>query len=280
MKKKMKYLNLLAIAMLAVAFTACSDEPKSTYTREFNMIYPQHAAGHKSISKIEKIYENGAKAVAEASYDGDHLKTVTATYIDKTGSVYNEETIHFDYKNGAIICDKKIQPVTYAFEVNNQGSIIKLTNVTTSRTASALSYGAGNQLEVAQVVTPSSTNVTKMHWDNNSIAYWNYYAISKTDSVAYDYTQAIPNKGGVDVIGNNPFTFTSLVCEIIRNAGLYGATSAYLPSVIKTDGRTDPETGEFVLKAYAINYTLDADGYVTSYTTSENPKYTVKYTYR
>ena len=182
------------------------------------MIFPQHAAGHKLISKIEKVQDNGAKAVAIVDYDGDHVKKITATYTDKTGSVWNEETIHFDYVNGAIICDKKIQNVTYAFEVNNYGAITKLTNVSTSRTSSALSYGPGAKLEVAQVVTPSSTDVTKMQWDNDKISYWNYYGVEKTDSVAYDYAEVIPNKGDIDIPGNKPFTFTSLVCEVMRRA--------------------------------------------------------------
>lgn len=277
----MKHFKLIAIALMSLAMVACGDdEPSNTYTREFNMIFPQHAAGHKLISKIEKVQDNGAKAVAIVDYDGDHVKKITATYTDKTGSVYNEETIHFDYVNGAIICDKKIQDVTYAFEVNNYGAITKLTNVSTNRTSSALSYGPGAKLEVAQVVTPSSTDVTKMQWDNDKISYWNYYGVAKTDSVAYDYAEVIPNKGGIDIPGNQPFTFTLLVCEVMRNAGLYGATSAYLPTMIKKDGKEDPETHETVLTGYFINYTLDAEGYVQSYTTNETPKYTVKYTYK
>ena len=277
----MKHFKLIAIALMAVAMVACGDdEPSNTYTREFNMIFPQHAAGHKLISKIEKVQDNGAKAVAIVDYDGDHVKKITATYTDKTGSVYNEETIHFDYVNGAIICDKKIQDVTYAFEVNNYGAITKLTNVSTNRTSSALSYGPGAKLEVAQVVTPSSTDVTKMQWENDKISYWNYYGVEKTDSVAYDYAEVIPNKGDIDIPGNHPFTFTSLVCEVMRNAGLYGTTSAYLPTMIKKNGKEDPETQETVLTGYFINYTLDAEGYVQSYTTNETPKYTVKYTYK
>lgn len=277
----MKHFKLIAIALMSVAMVACGDdEPSNTYTREFNMIFPQHAAGHKLISKIEKVQDNGAKAVAIVDYDGDHVKKITATYTDKTGSVYNEETIHFDYVNGAIICDKKIQDVTYAFEVNNYGAITKLTNVSTNRTSSALSYGPGAKLEVAQVVTPSSTDVTKMQWDNDKISYWNYYGVAKTDSVAYDYAEVIPNKGGIDIPGNQPFTFTLLVCEVMRNAGLYGATSAYLPTMIKKNGKEDLETQETVLTGYFITYTLDAEGYVQSYTTNETPKYTVKYTYK
>ena len=277
----MKHFKLIAIALMSVAMVACGDdEPSNTYTREFNMIFPQHAAGHKLISMIEKVQDNGAKAVAIVDYDGDHVKKITATYTDKTGSVYNEETIHFDYVNGAIICDKKIQDVTYAFEVNNYGAITKLTNVSTNRTSSALSYGPGAKLEVAQVVTPSSTDVTKMQWDNDKISYWNYYGVAKTDSVAYDYAEVIPNKGGIDIPGNQPFTFTLLVCEVMRNAGLYGATSAYLPTMIKKNGKEDLETQETVLTGYFITYTLDAEGYVQSYTTNETPKYTVKYTYK
>ena len=277
----MKHFKLIAIALMSVAMVACGDdEPSNTYTREFNMIFPQHATGHKLISKIEKVQDNGAKAVAIVDYDGDHVKKITATYTDKTGSVYNEETIHFDYVNGAIICDKKIQDVTYAFEVNNYGAITKLTNVSTNRTSSALSYGPGAKLEVAQVVTPSSTDVTKMQWDNDKISYWNYYGVAKTDSVAYDYAEVIPNKGGIDIPGNQPFTFTLLVCEVMRNAGLYGATSAYLPTMIKKNGKEDLETQETVLTGYFITYTLDAEGYVQSYTTNETPKYTVKYTYK
>ena len=45
-------------------------------------------------------------------------------------------------------------------------------------------------------------------------------------------------------------------------------------------GKVDPETQETVLKGYFITYTLDAEGYVQSYTTNETPKYTVKYTYK
>ena len=277
----MKHFKLIAIALMSVAMVACGDdEPSNTYTREFNMIYPQHAAGHKLISKIEKVQDNGGKVVAIVDYDGDHVKKITVTYTDKPGSVYNEETIHFDYVNGAIICDTNIQDVTYAFEVNNYGAITKLTNVSTNRTSSALSYGPGAKLEVAQVVTPSSTDVTKMQWENDKISYWNYYGVEKTDSVAYDYAEVIPNKGDIDIPGNHPFTFTSLVCEVMRNAGLYGATSAYLPTMIKKNGKEDPETHEIVLTGYFITYTLDAEGYVQSYTTNETPKYTVKYTYK
>ena len=44
----MKYIKYLVIAMLAMTITACGDdEPSNTYTREFNMIYPQLPAGHQ-----------------------------------------------------------------------------------------------------------------------------------------------------------------------------------------------------------------------------------------
>ena len=277
----MRYFKYLAIAIVAVTMVACGDdEPSNTYTREFNMIYPQLAAGHKSISKIEKVFENGAKSVAVVDYDGEHVKRVTATYSDKTGEVYNEEVINFDYKNGAIICDKKIQDVTYAFEVNGDGAFTKLKNVTTSRTVSSLTYNGANQVELAQVMSPSSTDVTKVNWQDNKLSYWTLYAANKTDSVVYNYTTPIPNKGGIDVTSNNPFTFTTLVCEVMRNAGFFGATSAYLPDVVLKDGVTDSETGITSLKTYTITYELDSDGYVKSYTTSEKPKFTVKYTYR
>lgn len=277
----MKYIKLIAIALMAVMIVSCGDdEPQSNYTREFNMIFPQHAAGHKLISKIEKVQDNGARAVAVVDYDGDHVKRITASYSDKSGNVYNEEVINFDYKNGAIICDKKIQDVTYAFEVNGQGAITKLSNVTTGRTASAISYDGMGCLDFAQVVTPSSTDVTKAEWEDGKLMYWTLNATNKNDSVAYDYTNAKPNKGGIDIPCNNPFTFTTLVCEVLRNAGFYGATSAYLPTMVKKDGYIDSETNEMVLKAYYITYNFDANGYVQSYTTTESPKYTVKYTYK
>lgn len=277
----MKTIKLLSIALMAVALVACGDdEPSNTYTREFNMIFPQHAAGHKLISKIEKVQDNGAKALAVVDYDGDYVKSIKATYIDKTGSVTNEEVINFDYKNGAIICDKKIQDVTYAFEVNGLGAITKLSNVTTSRTAAVLNYDGAGHLDYAQTMTPSSTDVTRASWDGDKLEYWTLSAVNKNDSVAYEYADLIPNKGGIDIPGNSSFTFTSLVCEILRNNGLYGTTSAYLPTMIKKDGYTESTTGEFVLKGFFITYSLDANGYVQSYTTTENPKYTVKYTYK
>ena len=34
------------------------------------------------------------------------------------------------------------------------------------------------------------------------------------------------------------------------------------------------------LKRYVVTYVLDAEGYVTSYTTNESPKYTVTITYK
>ena len=53
----MKYFKYLAIALFAVVMVACGDdEPKNTFTREFNMIYPQLPAGHKFIKKIERKY--------------------------------------------------------------------------------------------------------------------------------------------------------------------------------------------------------------------------------
>jgi hypothetical protein len=282
----MKYFKYLTIAIVAMAMVACSDdEPKSTFTRDFNMIYPVLPAGHKSISKIERNYDNGASSVATATYDGDHLKSVNVVNRDKNGSLLNEETIHFDYNNGAIICDKAIQDVTYSFEVNSFGAIYKLTNVTTSRTASALVYNETGRLEVAQITTPSSTGTTKNTWMNGNITQWVTHDVNKLDSVVYEYgANAIPNKGGIDIPGNETITFTKFVCAFIYNAGLFGTTSAYLPTAIKKDldytQAQDQNSTDLQLKCYNISYTLDSEGYVQSYTTSETPKYTVKFTYR
>ena len=278
----MRILKYLSIALAAVTMVACSDdEPKNSFTREFNMIYPQLPAGRKLISKIERSQENGGSSVAVIDYDGNnHVEKITATYYDKSGSEYNKEVIHFDYKNGAIICDKKIQPVTYSFEVNNRGAITRLANVSSSRTAAALAYSYDNELEAAQVVSPSQTDLTIVNWDNGNIKYWKFNSVVESDSVAYDYSRGIANKGGIDIYANNPFTFTLLVCEVMRNAGFYGATNAMLPNAVMKDGTEDPETGQMVLKNYTINYDLDSDGYVKSYTVNVVPKLTVRYTYR
>ncbi len=282
----MKLLRYLAIALFAFTMVACGDdEPKSDFTREFNMIYPQHAAGHKMISKIEKEDAKGTTIVATASYDGDHLKSVKVVTKYGTGGG-NEETITFDYTNGAIICDKSIQDVTYTFEVNSLGAITSLKNVSTGRTSAALQYNYGNELELAQISTPSSSDVTKVAWLNGNLMQWESTGVNKKDSVVYEYgTEAPINRGGIDVIGNESFTFTTFVCAIMRNAGLFGATSAYLPTVIKKDydyTQVDETTqaGSLQLRRYNITYTLDAEGYVTGYTTNETPKYTVKITYK
>lgn len=282
----MKYIKYLVIAMLAMTITACGDdEPSNTYTREFNMIYPQLPAGHKSLSKIERTNERGDRTVATASYDGDRLVSVKVV-VTGQNNYTNEETITFDYKNGAIICDKSIQDVTYAFEVNSYGAITKLTNVTTNRTSSAMVY-EGNRLEAAQEVTPSSTGTTAVKWENGNITQWFTHDVNKLDSVVYEYSAGTPlNKGCIDIPGNESFTFTIFVCAFMRNAGLFGATSTYLPSVIKKgydySQEVDPTNpnAPLELKRYPISYTLDAEGYVTSYTIDETPKYTVKFTYR
>jgi len=224
--------------------------------------------------------------VATASYDGDYLKSVKVVNRDKNGDLLNEETIHFDYKNGAIICDKSIQDVTYSFEVNSKGSITKLKNVTNDRASSVLQYNNDNELDIAQTVTPSSSDVTKILWQDGKLLNWVSTGINKKDSVAYEYGEGAPlNKGGIDIVGNESFTFTIFVCAIMRNAGYFGATSAYLPTVIKKDydrSQTSEttETGSHDLKRYEISYELDGEGYVKSYTTTESPKYTVKITYR
>ncbi len=283
----MKIFKYLVIALFAVAMVSCGDdEPISTFTRDFNMIYPQFAAGHKSISKIEQI-SNKASIVATANYDGDHLKSVNVvTDYDKDGKKDNEETIYFDYKNGAIICDKSIQDVTYSFEVNSLGTITRLKNESTGRTAAALQYTSDNEIEIAQILTPSSTDVTKVAWLNGNLMQWESYGVNKKDSVVYEYGVGAPlNKGCIDVVGNESFTFTKFVCAIMRNAGLFGATSTYLPTVIKKDSdytQVDETTppGVIELKRYNITYELDGDGYVKSYTTNESPKYTVYISYR
>lgn len=282
----MKVFKYFAISLLALTMMSCGDdEPKSTYTREFNMIYPVLPAGHKYISKIEQISDNGNTTVATATYDGDHLKSIHVVIKGKNDYT-NEETINFDYKNGAIICDKSIQDVTYAFEVNSLGAITRLKNVSTSRTAASLQYDNDNKLEFAQIITPSSTDVTKVTWTNGNLDQWVSTKIDKKDSVAYEYGTGAPlNKGGIDVVGNESFTFTKYVCAIMRNAGLYGNTSTYLPTVIKKDydysQASDPNADNPVqLKRYNITYVLDDNGYVKSYTTNESPKYTVKITYR
>lgn len=282
----MKYIKYLAIALVAVTMVACGeDEPKSTFTRDFNMIYPQFASGHKMISKIEQISDK-ASIVATASYDGDHLKSVNVvTDYGKDGKKDNEETIHFDYTNGAIICDKSMQDVTYSFEINSLGAITRLKNVSTERTAAALQYDSHNELEIAQTTTPSTSDVTKVTWLNGNLMQWESTKATMRDSVVYEYGTGAPlNKGGIDVVGNESFTFTKFVCAIMRNAGLFGATSTYLPTVIKigNDTQVDETTsgGSIILKRYDITYEFDADGYVTSYTTTEVPRYTVKITYR
>ena len=282
----MKIFKYLAIALFALTMVSCGDdEPKSDFTREFSMIYPQHPAGHKFISKIEKEDAKGTKIVATASYDGDHLKSVHVVTNYGTGGS-NEETIYFDYDNGAIICDKSIQDVTYAFEVNAEGAIVQLKNVSTSRTAASLRYNYSNELELAQIASPSSTDVTKVTWQNGNLMQWESTGVNKKDSVVYEYEAGAPlNKGCIDVEGNESFTFTKYVCAIMRNAGLFGATSAYLPTVIKKDydysqvSETNP-ADPIQLKRYNITYELDGEGYVKGYTTNETPKYTVKITYR
>ena len=278
----MRFFKYLSIALVAMTMVACSDdEPKNTFTREFNMIYPQLPAGHKMISKIERSQENGGSSVAVIDYDGNnHVEKINVTYRDKEGSEYNKEVFYFDYKNGAIICEKKIQPVTYSFEVNSLGAITRLSNVSSSRTAAAISYGYNNELEVAQIVSPTSTDVTVVNWDNGSLKNWKLNSAAKTDSVAYDYSSGIPNKGGIDICSNSPFTFPLLVCEVMRNAGFYGTTSAMLPNAVLKDCHKDPETGQMLLNNYAISYELDSDGYVKSYSTNESPKLMVRYTYR
>jgi hypothetical protein len=229
--------------------------------------------------------ENGAAAVATAAYHGNQRKSVKVETKYQTGGG-NEETINFDYKNGAIICDKSIQDVTYSFEVNADGAITSLKNVSTGRTAASLQYNYVNELELAQISTPSSSDVTKVAWLNGNLMQWESTGVNKKDSVVYEYGLGAPlNKGGIDVIGNESFTFTKYVCAIMRNAGLFGVTSAYLPTVIKKDydytqiNETTPP-GTIELKRYNITYELDNEGYVTSYATNEVPRYTVKITYR
>lgn len=281
----MKYIKFFTLAILAVALMACGDdEPKSTFTRDFNMVYPQLPARHKSISKIERIYDNGDKSVATATYDGDHLKSVNVVTTGRD-NYSNEETIIFDYKNGAIICDKAIQDVTYSFEVNSFGAINRLKNVTTSQTAAAMVYNESGRLDATQVVTASTTGTTKYDWMSGNITQWVSRDVNKLDSVVYEYgTGAIPNKGCIDIPGNETITFTKFVCAFMRNAGLFGTTSAYLPTAIKKDfdysQAEDQNSSNPQLKRYNITYELDSDGYVKSYTTTENPKYTVKFTYR
>lgn len=279
----MKSLKYLAIAIIAVTMAACGDdEPSSSFTREFNMIYPQLAAGHKFITKIERNYDNGASSVATASYDGDHLKSIKVVNRDKNGSLLNDETIYFDYKNGAIVCDKNIQDVTYAFEVNSMGAITRLKNVTTSQTISSLTYNESNEMELAQTISQSATATTKFKWNGGKLDEWVMNRPDDSDSVKYAYG-TYPNKGGIDIPHNASLTFTVFVCAIIRNAGLMGATSSYLPVAFYRGldiANANQETGETPLKQYPISYEFDADGYVTSYTTTESPKYTVKFTYR
>ena len=275
----MKILKYLAIALLAVTLVSCGDdEPKSTYTREFTMIYPQHAPGHKQISKIEQEDAKGNTIVATASYDGDHLKSIKVETKYSTGGG-NEETINFDYKNGAIICDRSIKDVTYAIEINTLGAITRLKDITTERIVSSFQYNYDNELEMAQ-----TSDVTKMAWTSGNIMQWETIGV-KSDSVVYEYGSNAPlNKGGIDIVGNESITFTKFVCAIMRNAGFFGATSAYLPTVIKKDADfsqvSDDPNAPIQLKRYNISYELDSEGYVKSYTTNETSKYTVRITYR
>ena len=264
---------------MAVTLVSCGDdEPKSTYTREFTMIYPQHAPGHKQISKIEQEDAKGNTIVATASYDGDHLKSIKVETKYSTGGG-NEETINFDYKNGAIICDRSIKDVTYAIEINTLGAITRLKDITTERIVSSFQYNYDNELEMAQ-----TSDVTKMAWTSGNIMQWETIGV-KSDSVVYEYGSNAPlNKGGIDIVGNESITFTKFVCAIMRNAGFFGATSAYLPTVIKKDADfsqvSDDPNAPIQLKRYNISYELDSEGYVKSYTTNETSKYTVRITYR
>ncbi|MBP5688581.1 MAG: hypothetical protein J6X22_08090 [Muribaculaceae bacterium] len=266
-----------------MTMVACSDdEPNSTYTRDFNMIYPVLPAGHKKISKIEQT-SNKASIVATANYDGDHLKSIKVVTKYEDGTK-NEENIHFDYTNGAIFCDRSIQDVTYAFEVNSLGAITRLKNVISGGTSAALQYNNNNELEIAQLSNSSSTSTTKVLWQGGNLVQWENFGTNKQDSVVYEYSVGAPlNKGCIDVVGNDSFAFTKFVCAIMRNAGYFGATSAYLPTVIKKDryyaDASDPSSG-FELKRYNITYEFDSEGYVKSYTTNEVPKYTVNITYK
>ena len=276
----MKILKYFAIALFAMTMVACGDdEPNSTYTRDFNMIYPVLPAGHKFISKIEQTSDK-ASIVATADYDGDHLKKIKVVTKYEDGTK-NEENIHFDYTNGAIICDMSIQDITYAIEVNSMGAITRLKNVISGGTSAALQYNYDNELELAQLSNSSMASTTKVAWQGGNLMQWENYGTNMKDSVVYEYGDGAPlNKGGIDVVGNDSFAFTKFVCAIMRNAGFFGVTSAYLPTVIKKD-RNYSEDGMTVdLKRYNITYELDGEGYVKSYTTNEVPKYTVKITYK
>ena len=281
----MKLYKYLAIALVATMFTSCGDdEPSSSFTRDFNMVFPQLEAGHKSISKIERNYTNGASSTVNVDYDGDKLKSIKVVNRDKNGSKTNEETIYFDYKNGAIVCDRSIQDKTYAFEVNALGAITKLTDVSTSQVVGAFNYNALNQVESATSKSSTASASTTYKWTSaGNVSQWVERKDGNVDSVAYVYSSAaIANRGGLDITGNQAFTLTSLVCSVMRNAGLFGATNALLPSAIKKDIDYDKSesTGKQELKNYDITYTLDAEGYVKSYTTTESPRYTVTFTYR
>ena len=277
----MKIFKYLAIALFAVTMVACGDdEPKSNYTREFNMTYPMLPAGHKKISTIEQISDN-VSIIATATYDGDHLKKIKVVTKYKTGGQNNEETLTFDYANGAIICDRNIQDVVYAFDVNSLGAITRLKNVSAGTNLAAFQYNYDNELELAQSSNgASSGNTTKVAWQDGNLVQWEGFGTNKKDSVVYEYGLGAPlNKGCIDVVGNDSFTFTKFVCAIMRNAGYFGLTSAYLPTAIKKDRLYSGEN-DFELKRYDITYELDGEGYVKSYTTSEVPKYTVKITYK
>lgn len=271
---------------MAITMVACGDdEPNnsSSYTREFNMIYPQLANGHKLLSKIERTFANGTSTtVATATYDGDHLKRVKV--VNDYGGNKNEETINFDYKNGAIICDKQISDPTYLFEVNNLGAITSfklLPSYSSATSGTGLQYSYDNEVEIIQ----ANGFFTEVTWNNGNIEQWKKTMLNEKDSVVYEYGTGAPlNKGGIDIPGNESIVFSTFVCAFMRNSGLFGATSAYLPTVIKKGiASQDDESSTTTipeLRRYNITYELDADGYVTSYTTNEVPSYTVRFYYR
>ena len=67
----MKIFKYLAIALIVMTMVACNDdEPSNTFTREFNMIYPQHAPGHKQISKIEQEDTKGVRGTKQSGASG------------------------------------------------------------------------------------------------------------------------------------------------------------------------------------------------------------------
>ena len=279
----MKTLKIIMTFALVLAMVACGDDEPSGGSQGGygdDVPFPELGANHKRIKGLKMEYSNGLKRTLTATYD--RLNHLTGLKVDTEGLTSSSESITIDYGTLTIVYKQPIRSYTYEFELDSKGHIKHVGNPrSSSQDEVNYSYDSEGNLILSQ---RSTTNFANYSWYDQNMLRFTVKSIENERQVTYVYSSdalnPFNNKGSIDPIADIQSPFSSLMTIVLRSEGLMGNVSRQLPVSVST--RTQYVAQEQMNKSSAINYTLDANGYVTGLSGHDNVNdlsYTLTITY-